>query len=100
TVLIPLSGGGLIAGIAAAIKGLKPEIRIIGISMQNGAAMAASLKAGHPVSVVEQQSLADSLGGGIGPSNSVTFGMVRALVDEVVLLSEEEIAAGIVHAYA
>ncbi|NWP84913.1 hydroxyectoine utilization dehydratase EutB, partial [Escherichia coli] len=66
---------------------------------QNGAAMAASLKAGHPVSVVERQSLADSLGGGIGLSNSVTFGMVRALVDEVVLLSEEEIAAGIVHAY-
>lgn len=100
TVLVPLSGGGLIAGIAAAIKGLKPKTRIIGISMQNGAAMAASLKAGHPVSVVEQQSLADSLGGGIGLSNSVTFGMVRALVDEVVLLSEEEIAAGIVHAYA
>ncbi|MBZ3695207.1 hydroxyectoine utilization dehydratase EutB [Phyllobacterium calauticae] len=100
TVLVPLSGGGLIAGIAAAIKGLKPKTRIIGISMQNGAAMAASLKAGHPVSVVERQSLADSLGGGIGLSNNVTFGMVRALVDEVVLLSEEEIAAGIVHAYA
>ncbi|RZS77864.1 threonine dehydratase [Phyllobacterium myrsinacearum] len=100
TVLVPLSGGGLIAGIAAAIKGLKPRTRIIGISMQNGAAMAASLTAGHPVSVVEQQSLADSLGGGIGLNNRVTFGMVRDLVDTVVLLSEEEIAAGIAHAYA
>lgn len=100
TILVPLSGGGLIAGIAAAVKALKPKTRIIGISMQNGAAMAASLKAGHPVSVKEQQSLADSLGGGIGLNNRVTFGMVRAFVDDVVLLSEEEIAAGIIHAYA
>ncbi|UGX86453.1 hydroxyectoine utilization dehydratase EutB [Phyllobacterium meliloti] len=99
TVLVPLSGGGLISGIAAAIKALKPKTKIIGVSMQNGAAMAASLKAGHPVKVAEQASLADSLGGGIGLDNHVTFHMVRDLVDEAVLLTEDEIAAGIVHAY-
>ncbi|HEV7276253.1 MAG TPA: hydroxyectoine utilization dehydratase EutB [Devosiaceae bacterium] len=93
TVLVPLSGGGLIAGVAAAIKGRSPEVRIIGFSMERGAAMAASLAAGHPVDVVEQASLADSLGGGIGLANRYTFPMVRDLVDEVVLLSEAQIAA-------
>jgi threonine dehydratase len=93
TVLVPLSGGGLIAGVAAAIKARSPGVRIIGLSMQRGAAMAASLKAGHPVDVIEEATLADSLGGGIGLSNRHTFHMVRDLVDEVVLLSEVQIAA-------
>jgi threonine dehydratase len=93
TVLVPLSGGGLIAGIAAAMKAKAPHVRILGLSMDRGAAMAASLAAGHPVDIVEQPTLADSLGGGIGLANRYTFEMVRDLVDEVVLLSEEQIAA-------
>lgn len=100
TVLVPLSGGGLIAGIAAALKGRKPAIRVVGISMERGAAMAASLAAGVPVEVAEEPTLADSLGGGIGLSNRYTFEMVQDLVDDVVLLSEAEIAAGMRHAYA
>lgn len=99
TILVPLSGGGLIAGIAAAVKGLKPDVRIIGISMRRGAAMQASLAAGRPVEVEELPTLADSLGGGIGLANEWTFEAVRELVDEVVLLTEAEIAAGIRHAY-
>ncbi|WAP69726.1 hydroxyectoine utilization dehydratase EutB [Jiella pelagia] len=99
TILVPLSGGGLIAGIAAAAKGLKPDVRVIGISMQRGAAMQASLAAGRPVEVEELPTLADSLGGGIGLANEWTFEAVRELVDEVVLLTEAEIAAGIRHAY-
>lgn len=93
TVLVPLSGGGLIAGVAAAIKDRSPGVRVIGLSMERGAAMAASLAAGHPVDVVEEPTLADSLGGGIGLANRYTFEMVRDLVDEVVLLSEAQIAA-------
>ncbi|ORE98940.1 hydroxyectoine utilization dehydratase EutB [Aurantimonas sp. 22II-16-19i] len=99
TVLVPLSGGGLIAGIAAAVKARSPKTRIVGISMTRGAAMQASLVAGHPIEVEELPTLADSLGGGIGLANRLTFAMVRDLVDEVVLLSEAEIAAGIRHAY-
>ncbi|MEN3792275.1 hydroxyectoine utilization dehydratase EutB [Fulvimarina sp. MAC3] len=99
TVLVPLSGGGLIAGIAAAVKARRPEARIVGISMERGAAMEASLKAGYPVEVEELPTLADSLGGGINLDNHVTFEMVRALVDEVILLTEAEIAEGIRHAY-
>lgn len=94
TVLVPLSGGGLLAGIAVAIKALKPSVRVIGISMERGAAMAASLRAGHPVEVAELPTLADSLGGGIGLGNRHTFGPCRDLVDEVILLSEAEIYHG------
>lgn len=97
-VLIPLSGGGLAAGIAVAVKALRPSARIIGISMERGAAMAAAIAAGGPVAVIEEETLADSLGGGIGLANRVTFELCRDLLDDVVLLSEAEIAAGIRHA--
>lgn len=96
-VLVPLSGGGLAAGIAVAIKALSPAIRVIGLTMENGAAMAASIRAGHPVEVTETASLADSLGGGIGLGNRVTFPLCRDLLDEVILLTEAEIAQGIRH---
>lgn len=99
TILVPLSGGGLAAGVAAAVKGRAPKARVIGLTMARGAAMKASLDAGRPVEVEEVASLADSLGGGIGLENAVTFSMCRALLDDVILLSEEEIAAGMRHAY-
>lgn len=99
TVLAPLSGGGLAAGVAAAVKSLKPKARVIGISMERGAAMKASLDAGKPVLVEELPTLADSLGGGVGIDNRLTFAMCRDLLDDVVLLTEDEIAAGIRHAY-
>jgi threonine dehydratase len=92
TVVVPLSGGGLMAGIARAIKSASPAIRVVGVCMERGAAMHQSLLAGHPVEVVEEPTLADSLGGGIGLGNRHTFAMVRQLVDQVVLLSEAQIA--------
>jgi threonine dehydratase len=93
-IIVPLSGGGLISGVALAAKALKPSIRIIGVSMAHGAAMHASLQAGRPVVLAEEPTLADSLGGGIGLHNQLTFDICRALVDEVVLLSEAEIYRG------
>ncbi|MER8911187.1 hydroxyectoine utilization dehydratase EutB [Mesorhizobium sp. M0854] len=98
-VLVPLSGGGLAAGVAAAVKGVSPATKVMGVSMARGAAMKASLDAGHPVLVEELPTLADSLGGGIGLDNRLTFSMCRDLLDDVILLSEDEIAAGIRHAY-
>ncbi|GGD40805.1 hydroxyectoine utilization dehydratase EutB [Sinisalibacter lacisalsi] len=91
TLLVPLSGGGLAAGVALAAKAIKPGIRVVGISMDRGAAMRASLAAGRPVEVEEVESLADSLGGGIGLDNRLTFTLCRDLLDEVVLVTEEEI---------
>jgi threonine dehydratase len=98
-VLVPLSGGGLIAGIARVLKSANPDIRVVGISMDRGAAMYASLQAGKPVEVEEAESLADSLGGGIGLDNAVTFEMVRELVDDTLLVTEDEIAAAMALAF-
>jgi threonine dehydratase len=99
-VLVQLSGGGLASGVAAAIKGVSPRTKVIGVSMARGAAMKASLDAGHPVLVEELPTLADSLGGGIGLDNRLTFAMCRDLLDDVILLGEDEIAAGIRYVYA
>lgn len=90
-VLVPLSGGGLAAGVALAAKTIKPSVRIIGVSMDRGAAMDASIRAGRPVEVEEVASLADSLGGGIGLDNRLSFPLCRDLLDDVVLVTEEEI---------
>lgn len=98
-VLIPLSGGGLFGGVALALKHADPTIRVHGISMRRGAAMAASLAAGHPVEVEELPTLADSLGGGIGLGNRYTFALARDYCDQLHLLDEDSIAAGIRHAY-
>lgn len=91
TLLVPLSGGGLAAGVALAAKAIKPGIRVVGISMDRGAAMYESLKAGRPVEVEEVPSLADSLGGGIGLQNRLSFPMCRDLLDEVIQVSEDEV---------
>ena len=91
TILVPLSGGGLAAGVALAAKAADPSVRVIGVSMARGAAMADSLRAGHPVAVEEVPSLADSLGGGIGMENRLSFPMCRDLLDEVVQVTEAEV---------
>lgn len=99
TVLVPLSGGGLFAGIALALKSANPTITTLGVTMENGCAMHTSLKAGHPVYVEEVETLADSLGGGIGLDNRYTFPMARDLSDNTLLVSEEWIARAVHHAY-
>ena len=99
TALVQLSGGGLISGVAAALKARLPNIKVIGVSMDRGAAMYQCQKAGKPMIVPELATLADSLGGGIGLDNAFTFGMTRDLVDDIVLVSEAEIAGAIRHAY-
>jgi threonine dehydratase len=90
-ILVPLSGGGLAAGVALAAKAIKPSIKVIGISMDRGAAMHESVRAGRPVEVEEVASLADSLGGGIGLDNRLSFPICRDLLDDCVLVTEEEI---------
>ena len=92
TVIVALSGGGLISGIALALKAASPRIRVVGVTMEQGAAMYESVRAGHPLEVEETRSLADSLGGGIGLENRYTFELTRDLVDDYVLVSESEIA--------
>ena len=99
TFVVPMSGGGLISGVATALKSISPDIQIIGVSMERGPAMFESLRAGKPVPIAEEPTLADALGGGIGLDNAHTFELVRDLVDDIVLVSELQIAEGVRHAY-
>jgi threonine dehydratase len=92
TIVVPLSGGGLISGIAVAAKAAGPHIRMIGVSQDRGPAMFDSLAAGRLVDVIEEDTLADALAGGLGPENRHTFEMCRDLIDETHLVSEDEIA--------
>jgi threonine dehydratase len=95
---VPLSAGGLISGIATALKTANPAIRVIGVSMDRAPVMVYSLRAGRPVEVPEEDTLADALVGGIGLDNRYTFRLVQQLVDETVLVSEEEIAGAMLFA--
>lgn len=94
TIVVPLSGGGLLCGIAIAAKALKPSIRIVGVTMARGAAMVASLEAGKPVDVPELPTLCDALVGGIGLGNRYTLRLCQEYMDEVITLSEQEIYRG------
>ncbi|UYG02739.1 hydroxyectoine utilization dehydratase EutB [Halomonas sp. LR3S48] len=91
-VIVGLSGGGLLGGIGAAVKAIRPETRVTGVSLARGAAMWESLRAGRPVQVEEVESLADSLGGGIGLDNRCTFALVREVMDDHFQVSEKAIA--------
>ena len=96
--LVPLSGGGLLAGVALAAKLIKPTMRIVGVSISQSPAMLESLKAGHPVAVPENDTLADSLLGGIGGENRFTLPLVRQYVDEHVVIDEPEIEQALFYA--
>ena len=99
TVVVPVSGGAMISGIAIAVKAISPSTRVVAVSMDRGAAMFESLEAGKPVRVEEVSSLADCLQGGITLDNTHTFATVRDLVDDFVLVSEAEIATAMAEAF-
>ena len=98
TILVPLSGGGLISGVAIAAKALRPDVRVLGVTVDHGAAMADSLDAGRLVEVEELPSYADALPGGIPADNQFTFPICRRLLDGVIRVPEPEIADVMVHA--
>ncbi len=83
------SGGGLASGVALAAKAISPSIRGFGISMDRGVAMHESVRAGPPAEDEEVVSLADSLGGGIGLDNRLSYPLCQSLLDDIVLVSEE-----------
>lgn len=97
-VVVPLSGGGLISGIALAMKSACATVRVTGVSMDRAPVMYHSLKAGAPIDMEEEDTLADALVGNIGLNNRYTFRMVQEYVDDVVLVSEEEIAGAMAFA--
>jgi len=98
-VIAGLSGGGLLSGIGLTMKHSDPTIKVVGVSMEIGAAMHASLAVGKTVEVQEHPTLADSLLGGIGVNNQYTFPLVKSYVDESVLVPEQSIAKGMAFLY-
>ncbi len=98
SILVPLSGGGLLAGVALSLKSANPTLRVVAVSIERSPAMQESAKAGKAVVVEERDTLADSLLGGIGADNRYTLPMVGELTDEFITVSEEEIARGMAYA--
>ena len=90
TVLVPTGGGGLVGGIAAAVKGVKPDVRVIGVQAEGAAVWPASLTAGAPVRLRQRHTMADGIAvAEVGP---VSFAHVSALVDEVLTVGEEALS--------
>jgi threonine dehydratase len=90
TVISAVGGGGLVAGLAAAIKPVRPEVKIIGVQAKRIAAFPPSLAAGQPVRVEPGTTMADGIA--VGRPGDLTFELVRELVDAVVTVSEESIS--------
>lgn len=87
--VVPVGGGGLISGVAAAAKRLRQGVRVVGVEPRGSASMSASLAAGHPVPLDDVASVADGLL--IREPGQLPFAHVRELVDEIVLVEEDEI---------
>ncbi len=94
TVVVPVGGGGLMSGIAAAVKALKPNVRMIGVQAAGAAAFPPSLAQGHPVALDHLSTIADGIAA-VKPGE-VTFAHISALVDEVVTVSDDTIAEALV----
>lgn len=91
-IIVPIGGGGLIAGIAAAAKALKPEIRIIGVQAALIASTKASMEQGRIITLPGAKSLADGIS--VKTPGDRTFKYIQKYVDEIVTLTEDEIAFG------
>ncbi len=89
SVLVPIGGGGLCSGTAAALRRLRPDVQILGVEPTGAASMKAALESGEPVTLDRSESVAD----GLMPvrTGNLTFKHVRELVDDVVLVDDQAI---------
>ena len=90
TVVVGLGGGGLLSGVAAALRAVRPEVRIVGVQAEQAAAWPGSLAAGKPVRLYEMSTLADGIA--VGEPSPLTFEHVSTLVDDVVTVGEDQMA--------
>jgi len=91
-VVVPMGGGGLLAGVAVGLKGVDRRIRVTGVSAELCAVLARSVEAGKLVTLPEQETLATALAGNLGPENHHTLRLASELVDDYVEVSEGDIA--------
>jgi threonine dehydratase len=90
---VPAGGGGLVAGVAAAVKSARPEVRVVAVQAEGAAAFPPSLAAGHPVRIPGLYTLADGIA--VGEPGEITYAHVSALVDEVVTVTEESLSSAV-----
>ncbi|ADD29461.1 threonine ammonia-lyase [Meiothermus ruber] len=93
--VVPIGGGGLIGGIALAVKHLRPQVQIVGVQAAGCAPVNPSLRAGHPVSVPVAQTIADGIA--VKRPGELTLPLIQQYVDQVLEVTDDEIARGIVH---
>jgi threonine dehydratase len=94
TLVVPIGGGGLIAGVATAARGIRPDIRVVGVEAASAPATLLSRQAGAITTLAAARSLADGIA--LKQVGTLTFPVIEALVDEIVTVEEEEIAHAIV----
>jgi threonine dehydratase len=92
-VIVPIGGGGLIGGVSTALKALDPEVRVVGVQADLAATVPESLRKGVPVDVESPKTIADGIA--TGNVSELTLGLIEAHVDEVVTVSDDEIARSI-----
>jgi threonine dehydratase len=93
TVIVPIGGGGLICGIAFAVKNVDRSIRVIGVQSKNAPSMAEAFRVGRPVPVQTKPTLADGMV--IKSASEITLAIIREYVDQIVLVSESDMKKAI-----
>ncbi|MFF8830402.1 threonine ammonia-lyase [Streptomyces sp. NPDC015131] len=93
TIVVGVGGGGLAAGIAVAVKALRPDVKVIGVQAEAAAAYPPSLAAGHPLVVDTSPTMADGIH--VGRPGDVPFGIVGELVDEVRTVTEDQLSSAL-----
>jgi len=93
TVLVPTGGGGLLAGIALAIKAARPHVRLVGVQAEGAAAFPASLAQGSPVALESMQTMADGIA--VGVPGDITLRAVQEYVDDIITVSEESLSGAL-----
>lgn len=94
TVLVPTGGGGLIAGVATAIKAVRPDVRIVGVQAEEAAAYPESRRQGSPVALATMSTMADGIA--VGRPGEIPFAATQEYVDDIVTVSEESISGALV----
>ena len=95
TVLVCTGGGGLLGGVAAAVKGLRPDVAVVGVQAHGAAAWPVSLAEGVPVSLPSMRTIADGIA--VGRPGDVTFAQVAALVDDITTVEEDALSRALLH---
>jgi threonine dehydratase len=93
TIVVGVGGGGLAAGVAVAVKALRPDVRVVGVQAEGAAAYPPSLAAGRPVALQSVATMADGIQ--VGRPGDVPFRIVDELLDEVCTVSEDELSSAV-----